>query len=543
MSGEMQFSIRFRYCKEHGTFDEPLISLVNRICPTGRNFDSKIMVAIGILRWSFDYQREEIKNILFSRGISISTGEISNLSEEFLVRFYVLHKRHVPQMKAIFEKNGGVRLHLDGTGEAGNEIVFMAKEGETGITLDAQTITTENKKYVMTFLQALSLSYGTPIVIVRDMSKQISDAATDVFPGVQQQICHYHFVKNLGKLLFKERYAAFRKNIVNMKILSQLKRMKADICMRGCRDSENVIIIAECKWITLAIEHLLICRERSSNYPFVLPYLVIMDRILEIKLLNRRIFEWNLSHNIDCQEIIEFSDKLEAITGSADVNAQYTNTKKIWSWFEKVRAILRVGRHLSQNGCETTAPGNAQKMKEDLMAALSDIDNESVARGRELFRAARQLTNNCRQHADELFVEVRDHSGNVVEIVRDNNLEERGHRWSRMHIRRRTGRTRTTNEMAHYGALTAVFSNLENETYVREVFSDVKDFIREMQDITREEIRKSWILIKPYARKEMIRSDVKRSEFLDTFVTLLEDGCSVEDWFFKLEFSNPIMTP
>ena len=539
----MQFSIRFRHCKEHGTFDEPLMSIVNRICPAGRSFDTKIMVAIGILRWSFNYQREEIKNILFSRGISISTGEISNLSEEFLVRFYAFHKRHVPKMKTIFEKNGGVRLHLDGTGEAGNEIVFMAKEGATGITLDAQTITTENKKYVKTFLQALKLLYGTPIVIVRDMSTQIRDAATDVFPGVMQQICHYHFVKNLGNLLFKANYAAFRKNVVNKRILSQLKQMKADICTTVCRDSENVLVVAERKWITLAIEHLLICRERSSNYPFVLPYLEIMDRILVIKRLNSRIFEWNLSHNLDCQEIIEFSDKLESITSSADVNVQYANIKKIWSWFEKVRTILRVGRHLSQNGCETTAPGNSQKMKEDLMVALSDIENESVARGRKLSRAAKQITNNCRQHADELFVEVIDHSGNVVEIVRDNNLEERGHRWSRMHIRRRTGRTRTTNEMAHYGALTAIFSNMENETYVREVFSDVKDFIREMQDITREEIRKSRSLINPYASKEMVRSDVKRSEFLENFVALLEDGCSVKDWVSKLELSNPIMTP
>ena len=519
------------------------MSVVNRICPAGRSFDTKIMVAIGILRWSFNYQREEIKNILFSRGISISTGEISNLSEEFLVRFYAFHKRHVPQMKTIFGKNGGVRLHLDGTGEAGNEIVFMAKEGETGITLDAQTITTENKKYVKTFLQALNLLYGTPIVIVRDMSKQISDAATDVFPSVKQQICHYHFVKNLGNILFKERYAAFRKNVVNMGILSQLKRMKADINTRICKDSENILIFAERKWITLAIEHLLICRERSSNYPFILPYLEIMDRILEIKLFNRRILEWNLYHNLDCQEIIDFSNRLDAITCSPDVNAQYSNIKQIWVWFEKVRVILRIGRHQGQNGCETTVPINSQKMKEDLMVVLSDIENESSEYEGELFRAARQITNNCRQHADELFVEVKDHSGNVVEIVRDNNLEERGHRWSRMHIRRRTGRTRTTNEMAHYGALTAIYSNIENETYVREVFSEVKDFIRVMQDITREEICESWILIKPYESKEMVRSDVKRSEFLKRFVTLLEEGCSVEDWVFKLNLSNRIMTP
>jgi len=543
LSGEVQFSINFRYCKEHGASEEPLISLVNRICPAGRNFDSKIMVAIGILRWYFNYQREEIKNILFLRGISISTGKISNLSEEFLVRFYALHKRHVPKMKSLFEKNGGMRLHLDGTGEAGNEIVFMAKEGATGITLDAQTITTENKKYVKIFLQALNLVYGKPIVIVRDMSKQIRDAATDIFPTVPHQICHYHFVKNLGNLIFKDRYAAFRKDVVNKRILSQLKRMKTDVCKRLCRGSENTLVVAERKWVTLAIEHLLICRERSSNYPFVLPYLEIMERILMIQRLNLRIFEWNLSHNLECREIIEFSDKLESITCGADVNIQYANIKTIWNWFEKIRAILRVGRHLSQNGCETTTPGNTQKMNEDLMVALSDIENEGVARGGELNRVARQMINNCKNHADELFVEVRNHLGNVVEIARDNNLEERGHRWSRMHIRRRTGRTRTTNEMAHFGALTAIFSNMENEMYVKEVFSDVKDFIREMQDISQEEIRKSRILIKPYASKKMVHSDVKRSEFLENFVALLEDGCLIGGWIFEFKISNPILTP
>ncbi|MCK5029856.1 MAG: transposase [Thermoplasmatales archaeon] len=536
MSGEIKFSICFRYCKEHGSFDESLVSLVNRICPPGRNFDSKVMVAIGILRWFFDYQREEIKTLLLSREIHISTGEISNLSEEFLLRFYALHKRHVPQIKALFEKKGGIKLHLDGTGETGNEIVFMAKEGETGITMDAQIIPTENKKYVTAFLQTLKSQYDTPIVVVRDMSKQIRDAVTEVYSGVQQQICHYHFVNNLGKLIFKERYAAFRKRIVKMQILSQLKKMKEKIATMACLASENVIVVAERKWITLAIEHLLISRERSSNYPFVLPYFEIMNRILEVKNMNRRIIEWNKSHNFDICEITEFSKKLDAITSNTDVNTQYTNIKKMWTWFEKVRITLRVGRHLSQNGSDTT-PTNAQKMKVDMDTLLTEIDNEGEASGGELLRAAKQITKNCRQHTNELFVEVKDNFGNVVEIMRDNNIEERSHRWSRMHIRRRTGRTRTTNEMAQYGALTAIFSNIENETYIKEILPNVKDFIREIQDITPEEIQRSRKLIRPYACKEMIHSDTKRSNILKEFIDLLEDGYPVENWLSKLNIS------
>ena len=82
-----------------------------------------------------------------------------------------------------------------------------------------------------------------------------------------------------------------------------------------------------------------------------------------------------------------------------------------------------------------------------------------------------------------------------------------------------------------------------NETYVKEVLSDVKDFIREILDIMPEDIRRSRDLIRPYMRKEMVHSDAKRTEIPEEFVDLLEDGCSVEDWLFKLNFSNPIMTP
>ena len=76
--------------------------------------------------------------------------------------------------------------------------------------------------------------------------------------------------------------------------------------------------------------------------------------------------------------------------------------------------------------------------------------------------------------------------------------------WDRMHIRRRTGRTRITNEMDQYDALTAIFSNRADQMYVK---------------------------------------DIGRTEIVEEFVDLLEDWCSVEDWLSKLNFSNPMMTP
>ena len=71
-----------------------------------------------------------------------------------------------------------------------------------------------------------------------------------------------------------------------------------------------------------------------------------------------------------------------------------------------------------------------------------------------------------------------------LDIVRHNALDELNHRWTRMHIRRLTGRSKTTQKMTKYGALLAVLSNLENEDYVKTVFGGVEDFVRDLQNIT-----------------------------------------------------------
>jgi len=96
---------------------------------------------------------------------------INELSEEFLLRFYALHKRHIPQIKSIFDKRGGVRLHLDETGEAGNEIVFMAKEGEASggeLLRAARQITNNCRQHTNELFVEVKDSFGNVVEIMRD---------------------------------------------------------------------------------------------------------------------------------------------------------------------------------------------------------------------------------------------------------------------------------------------------------------------------------------------------------------------------------------
>ena len=120
-------------------------------------------------------------------------------------------------------------------------------------------------------------------------------------------------------------------------------------------------------------------------------------------------------------------------------------------------------------------------------------------------------------------MEVVNNEREILDVVRRNALEELNHRWSGMHIRRRTGRSKTTKEMTKYGALLAVLSNLENEDYVKTVLGDVNDFVRELQNVTDEEIQEARQLIRKFPQLPLVKSDMKRPEILRGFVALVED--------------------
>lgn len=448
-------------------------------------------------------------------------------------------------MKSLFDKNEGMILHIDGTGEAGDEIVFTAEEGITGIKIDAQIIPSESKDYIKPFLQTLKNSVGTPIAIIRDMSKNIKYAVSEIFPDTQQLICHYHFVSNLGKLIFKDEYETFRKAIVKTRILGELVSLKQKVS--DTVSFQTILIQAECKWAALAIEYILWPREQPSGFPFVLSYFEIMNRVMEMKNLINKIIEWNAEQNIAVKIILDLHENIEKLAHAADIRTHYFRIGKSWKWYLEVRKILEVHRHLKDDGhCKD--PKLSVDIKNDLKKLVSKIKSETDQNDKEIGNISEIIIDECTEHWEELTAEIKDHKGNEVRIVRHNGIVENSHRWSRMHNRRRTGRSRTTKDMGKYGALTAILSNLENEIYVKEVLGCIKDFVYELAAIEEDELVDARNLIKPYHNEFLISSDTKRINLLHEFVTILEHSdkknkVDLEDWLFNLENANPLLTP
>ena len=270
------------------------------------------------------------------------------------------------------------------------------------------------------------------------MSEEIAVSVSEVFKGVAHQICHYHFVRNIGDIIFKHRYEELRKAILDTHILARILSLKKKL-MDGISNKER-IVIAEYYWVRLAIEYILHPREIKSDYPFVLPYLELMNRIVEILEMFRKIVMWNSWHNKKIDFVLKFNDYLKKMVATNEVQMWYKKIQCIWKWFEEIRKVLRVSRELSEKG-QMNSPTMANENDEELKKIILKIRDEGIKLGGEYIAISKKICENCENHMEELFVKVMNKKGEEIKIVRNNGIEELNHRWSRMHIRRRTGRS------------------------------------------------------------------------------------------------------
>ena len=97
----------------------------------------------------------------------------------------------------------------------------MAKDGITGVTLYARIMPSESSEYIEPFLQGIKDVFHEPVAVLRDMGSAIKESVSAVFPDTRQLICHYHFVKDLGKDIFGT-YEELRVAMVSTKALAKM---------------------------------------------------------------------------------------------------------------------------------------------------------------------------------------------------------------------------------------------------------------------------------------------------------------------------------
>jgi hypothetical protein len=79
-------------------------------------------------------------------------------------------------------------------------------------------IPTEKEDKIIPYLRQIKQCYGIPLALVHDMGPGILLVVKEVFPGVADHICHYHFLRDIGNNLMGVEYARIRSELTEHSI-------------------------------------------------------------------------------------------------------------------------------------------------------------------------------------------------------------------------------------------------------------------------------------------------------------------------------------
>jgi hypothetical protein len=188
------------------------------------NYGYDVMVHTGKAMFLRHRQGNEILAELSEKNITISLSEVYYLAEKFIVYLAALHNMRTDRICDIIAENGGYILHLDTFGDKDSPRIITGIDSISDFVLDNMKIASEKSRYIEPFLNKMAERFGQPVGVVQDMGKGIMNAVQKVFVGVRIYICHFHFLRDIGKDLLGENYDLIRKRLRFYGILTELRK-------------------------------------------------------------------------------------------------------------------------------------------------------------------------------------------------------------------------------------------------------------------------------------------------------------------------------
>ncbi len=178
---------------------------------------------------------------LAQRNVFISQREIGFLGKKFITYLAIAHQESRQRLKQAMALRGGYILHLDGTCEGDSPLLFTGLDGLAQIVLDNIKLPSEKAELLIPFFRQIRKHYGVPVALVHDMGQGILRAVKEVFKDVPDFICHFHFLRDIGKDLFGEEYSKIRKRLKKHKIRALLRK-KAKVLEKDMGDDTQAAL-------------------------------------------------------------------------------------------------------------------------------------------------------------------------------------------------------------------------------------------------------------------------------------------------------------
>jgi len=514
--GSVRARALFLRCKVcgHTHRSEELGALV----PPGANFGYDVMVYAGKVLFLRHRNEEEVVAELAQKNVQISPRAVSLLGRKFVVHLALSHQRRAADITKDMQTRGGYICHLDATCEGGDPLLMSSIDSLSEIVLGNVKLPAEDAQHIVPFLQHIKAAYGLPLALVHDMGKGILKAVATVFPMVPDFICHFHFLRDIGKDFLGSEYDTIRKQLsthgISAKLRYRAKQLKAVMdrypelikaletgIKKAPLPAEAYQFMPVLNVYTL-IQWTLRGKSEGCGYgfPFDHPHLAFAERIRrlhaeaeQLQTLQLR-GEWE-----DNKPYVKIAVDLKKIMKDRTLWKTVEAIEKKILVFEKLRAAMRIAPQSGRDGLNDEGQkGTIRTIEKSVKTFRAWLTRRKDYPQNP---AAQKMIAQIDTYWEKLFADpfiVHTPSGPIlIQPQRTNNILEQFFRSLKRANRRRTGNASSRRMLRTILAETPLVRNLENPSYMRillngkasleEVFAEIeidtfRKAFREAQD-------------------------------------------------------------
>ena len=520
------------------------------LIPQHSNFGYDIMVYIGKLLFLECRGYQQIRLELQRKNIRISKSEIASLSRKFVLYLGELHRSVQHKTKKYMRLNGGYILHLDGTCDGESPHLISVLDGITEIVLDNKKLPSENSEDLIPFLAGIKKAYGAPLAVVSDMGKGIALAIAEVFKHIPSFICHYHFLKAVGKRLLEKDYAIIRDGLRKYNVRVVLNTTKRRLEKRTGETSSFVDDIVtgiedhqlptECSLgaVPAAAAYTLVSwvldsgvESNGFGFPFDQSYLVFYQRLQEVGLRLHESFRIQLQGDWKENKVYStISHALHGVLADPTLRKAAERMEEKLLVFNRLRKAMRITlpenkRGLNDNGEQPVRIKTIEKEVGKFRTWLAM--RKDYAEDTEYQKLVEQIdTYQEKLFADPIAVHIKDGSM-LVQPQRTNNILERFFRKLMRGYRKRNGFESVDRILKTMLPDTPLTMNLKNREYMKILLAGRDTLEQRFADVDAKQIRR--LMQESHggdARHPHLKKILRIPDLPKSIVSLLEQAAS-----------------
>lgn len=461
--------------------------ILDKMVPKHGTFGYDVLVHVGRSLFLCHRNSREVCEALAQRNIHISPREVDYLGQRFIVLLALAHRACSPRIREFMHGQGGYIFHLDGTCDGSSPHLMSGLDSVSKIVLANTKLASENSDQIIGFLQErVQKVFGDPLAVVTDMGTGILKAVDHVFKGAIHLICHFHFLRDIGKDLLKSDYDTVRQRLKKHGIEAKLKKRarlfaktmdkKSDIVnafVNGftakvisesmARDTMMTSAYSLIHW-ALAGKH----QGQGYGFPFDRAHLDFAHRLYQL-IDYAKHFKQNASYPYKVlRPFHQLMGDLVELPDDAKLKKALREIDSKIEVFESLRTAMRIAptdgkQGLNCNGTEV----NLKTIEKRVIHFCKDLKSDRDRYRRQDYQ---KMMGQIETYWDKLFADpitVETAEGKVTIVPqRTNNIMEQLFRDHKKSHCRKTGNSRMNKALQTVLADTPLVKNLQNAQYM-----------------------------------------------------------------------------